>query len=272
MRIFFSLLFILNIASSALFAQTVPQPTRSFAEVFPGLSSAIREEAFSSGGYFKSYSKAPFSGIIGSSSGKIDSHIIATVLNKNPSFLVESILVVPCAPGEYSLLDVYNALGKIRGLKGRLYHSHTRGETVPLFEDVTRIESAKRNVPVDDPAPASRIPASQTIYMRLKDANFGNSFYRGDIVLEQRGLRYTLSNNKSLTYFLIPVIKEEKFTAQLYIEPISEGILIYGLAGADVSDFISSRIDMASAISKRLAVIIDWLAEGITGKPRTAGT
>jgi len=259
------MLFILNIASPALFAQTASPPSRSFGEIFPGLSSAIRETSFSSEGYFKSYSRAPFSTIAGSSSGGIETRIIATVLNKNPNFLVESILIVPCEPGEYSLLDVYNALGKIRGLKGRLYNSHTRGEAVPLFEDVTRIESARRNVPVDDPAPASRIPASETIYMRLKDANFGNSFYRGDMALEPRGLRYTLSNNKNLTYFLVPVIREERFTAQLYIEPISEGILIYGLAGADVSDFISSRIDMASAISKRLAVIIGWLAEGITG-------
>jgi hypothetical protein len=84
------------------------------------------------------------------------------------------------------------------------------------------------------------------------------------MVLDQRGLRYSLSNNKSLTYFLIPVIKEEKFTAQLYFEPIQEGILIYGLAGADVSNFVSSRIDMASAISKRLAVIISWVADEIT--------
>jgi hypothetical protein len=60
------------------------------------------------------------------------------------------------------------------------------------------------------------------------------------------------------------VIKEEKFIAQLYFELIQEGILIYSIAGADVSDFVSSRIDMSSAISKRLAVIIAWVAEGIT--------
>jgi uncharacterized protein YqgC (DUF456 family) len=67
-----------------------------------------------------------------------------------------------------------------------------------------------------------------------------------------------------MTYFLVPVIKEGKFVTQFYIEPITEGILIYALAGADVSDFISSKIDMKSAISKRLAVIIGWIAEGIT--------
>jgi hypothetical protein len=179
--------------------------------------------------------------------------------------LVESILVIPGRPGEYSLLKVYNALGKIRGLRGRLYHSHTRDETVPLFEEVTRIESARRNNPIEDPPPAARIPNSETIYMRFKDINFGNTYYRGEMALARRGLRYSLSNFRNMTYFFVPVIKEEMFNVQLYFEPISEGILIYTLAGADVSDLIATRADMASAISKRLAVIIGWVAEGIKG-------
>jgi hypothetical protein len=85
------------------------------------------------------------------------------------------------------------------------------------------------------------------------------------MTLDQRSLCYSLTNNRNLSYFLVPVIKEEKFIAQLYFEPIAEGMLIYGLAGADVSDFVSSKIDMESAISKRLSVIISWVAEGIRG-------
>jgi hypothetical protein len=238
---------------------------RSLADIFPNLSPAVRETVFTQEGYCKTFGKIPPSMLIGNSQSGINTQITGAVLNKQPGFLVESILVIPGDAGKYTLLDIYNALGKTRGLKGRLYHSFTRNERVPLFEEVTRIESAKKNVPVNDPAPALTVPSSETVYMRLKDINFGNSFYRGDMALYQRGLRYTLTNNKNITYFLVPVIKEEKFTAQLYFEPIAEGILIYGLAGADVSDFVSSRIDMGSAISKRLAVIISWVAEGITG-------
>jgi hypothetical protein len=137
-----------------------------------------------------------------------------------------------------------------------------------MFEEVTRIESARRNNAIADPSPASAVPRSETVYLRLKDVNFGTSFYRGDMTLSRYGMSYSLSNFKSLTYLLIPVIREEKFTAQLYFEPIDEGILIYGLSGADVSGFVSSRIDMASAISKRLTVIISWVAEGIARKIR----
>jgi len=236
---------------------------RSFNEIFPKIPSSVREAAFSSGGFYRSSKKAPLSALAGSGQSAIDPQIIEAVFSKQPRFLVESILVIPGRADEYSLLDVYNALGKIRGLKGRLYHSATRNEDIPLFEDVTRIASAQKNVPVADPPSVSKIPSSETIYVRLKDVNFGNTFYRGDMALVRYGLRYSLSNNRNVTYFFVPVIKEEKFIAQLYFEPIAEGILIYALAGVDVSDFVSSKLDMSSAISKRLAVIIGWVAEGI---------
>ena len=236
---------------------------RSFDEIFPRIPAAARNAAFSSGGYFKSTKRVPQPELAGFGQSALDP-IIEAVYVKQPSFLVEAILVIPDTGDKYSLLNIYNALGKVRGLKGRVYHSHTHNEYVPLFEEVTRLESAKKNTPIADPAPATRIPPSETVYMRLKDVNFGNSFYRGDMMLVQNGLRYSLSNNKSLNY-VIPVIKEEKFITQFYFEPIMEGILIYSIAGADVSDFVSSRIDMPSAIRKRLAVIIGWVAEGIVG-------
>ena len=266
MRLLKLLIILFSLVRLPFAAEAQPLPgQRSFDGIFPGIPSAIREEVFSNEGYCRSTSKVSPHTIIGSSQSAIDPQIIESVFARQPGFTVESILVISGKAGKYSLLDVYNALGKTRGLKGRLYHSYTRNEFVPLFEDVTRLESARRNIPVEDPAPASKIPASETVYMRLKDINFGNTYYRGDMALTTYGLRYSLSNNKNMTYFFIPVIKEEKFTAQLYFESIMEGILIYALAGADVSDFVSSKIDMPSAISKRLTVIIGWVAEGITG-------
>jgi hypothetical protein len=81
--------------------------------------------------------------------------------------------------------------------------------------------------------------------------------------LVQKGLCYTLTNFKSLSYFFVPVIKEGNFIALLYFEPIKEGVLIYGFAGVNISDFFASKISVDSAITKRLAVITSWAAEGI---------
>jgi hypothetical protein len=246
---------------AALSALPVCAEIRSFDGIFPRLPPEIRSAAFSEAGYVKSTEKS--SGLALIDGPLLDPRIRSAVLDKSPGFLVESLRVISGSSGTITLLDVYNALGNIRDLKGRVYRSHTRNKEVPLFEDATRLESEKKTAPVPDPAPASVVPQSETVYLRLKDVNFGNTYYRGDLILDQYGLRYRLTNNKNINYLFIPVIKEEKFTAQLYFEPVEEGVLIYGIAGADVSDFVSSKIDMPSAISKRLAVILSWAADGV---------
>jgi len=257
-KIFFFILiylsFIINIYS---------QP-RSFNGIFPNINQEIRNAALSSEGFVKAGQRTRGFQIIGNSgSCGLDPQIVNNVLAVNPGYLVESIIIIPGNPGFVNLLNVYNALGNIRGLSGRLYNSATRHQEIPLFEDATRVLSDKRTTPIPDPPPAQILPRNETIYIRLKDANFGNSYYRGEMALIQNGLRYTLSNFKSLSYFLIPIIREGKFIAQLYFEPIEEGILIYGIAGADVPEIFASRIHMNSAISKRLAVITSWAADGI---------
>jgi hypothetical protein len=238
---------------------------RSFDAIFPGLPAKVRAAAFSAEGYFESADSASGLVIAGGTAAAagLDPGIGGVVLDKTPGFVSASLRVIPAGERSITLLEVYNALGNIRGLKGRVYHSATRQKEIALFEDATRLESARKSTPIPDPRPAQTVPPSETVYIRLKDANFGNSYYRGDLTLDQYGLRYRLSTNRNINYLFIPVIKEEQFCAQLYFEPIAEGILIYSVAGADVSDFVSSRIDMPSAIGKRLAVIIAWVTEGI---------
>jgi hypothetical protein len=237
--------------------------TRSFNDIFPNVSAEQRGRIFSADGYIESDEAS--AGLKLRPSAASGLQIANAVQAKNPSFLVESLLVIPSGGRIPDLLDAYNALGKVRNLKGRLYHSSTRSDDVPLFEDAARIESAKKTSPIPDPPSARSVPPSETIYLRLKDASFGNSYYRADLSVNQRGLLYRLVNFKNLSYGIIPVIREEKFITNLYIEPIAEGLMIYSVSGADVSNFISSRINVTSAIRKRVEVIVDWLVDGVKG-------
>jgi len=254
-----------------LSAGNVFSQVRTFDEIFPHIRENVKTSAFSASGYVKSSQKARGFNILGNEPGsRLDPEVVNIVLRRNPLYIVESIMVLQGVSGT-SLLDVYNALSNVRDLKGRLYNSHTRNQEVPLFEEATRIASERQTNAIPDPPPATTLPQSETVYIRLKDINFGNTYYRGDMALihsQNRvfGLRYTLSNIRSMTYLFVPVIKEEKFIAQLYFEPIREGVLIYSIAGADISDFFAARISVDSAISKRLAVITSWAADGITGR------
>ena len=234
---------------------------RSFSDIFYTLGEEQKREVFGPDGIMRSlrvdqsleFIPAPNSGI----------NLRSAVMETGPSYLAESLLVIPYQGRVLDRLDAYNALGNIRDLQGRLYESHSRGEAVPLFEDATRIESGKRNNPIPDPPPASRLPASETVHIRLKDVNFGNSYYRGDMSAYPYGIIYSLTNTRNLSFMVFPVIREGNFIAVLYMEPLVEGMLVYSMAGADASDFVANMVHIPSAITKRLAVFIAWISDGL---------
>jgi hypothetical protein len=249
------LLFLVCCAAS-LFAEP-----RSFEDLFPGYDEEQRARVFSPEGIMLSSEKTDELRLLPAALSDLD--LQGQVSRKNPSFLVESLLVIPFDQNPPDLLGVYNGIGRVRDLKGRTYTSYTRKAEVALFEDAVRLESGRKLTPVPDPEPARILPAGEIIFMRLKDVNFGNCFYRADVSFTSYGLLYNLSNFKNLSYLFITVIKEDKFFARFYMEPLAEGVLIYSVSGADISDFVAKQVNMPSAISKRLRVITGWVIDGI---------
>ena len=249
-----------------LFAVIVPtaiaaNPLRSFDEIFPGIGENERSGVFSPEGLIRSVRGSENPAFLPAAGSGIDLH--DTVMRINPSYIAESLLVIPYHDRTLERLDIYNALGKISDLKGRLYHSHTRDAEIPLFEDATRIESERNTRAIPDPPPARELPRLETTFIRLKDVNFGNSYYRAEMTASTYGITYKLTNFRTLSFLFFPVLRDGKFTAILYMEPLLEGMLVYSMAGADASDFISNRVDIPSAINKRLAVFIAWISDGI---------
>jgi hypothetical protein len=255
-RFFF--LSLLCLAAYSVFGQR-----HSFDDLFPKLDPAKKERAFSG---ILTETRVEDLYLHLSPSGELGREIAGFVLGDiSPACLVEFLMVIPYLDAPLEKLDLYNAMRKIRDLKGRLYHSATRDENIPLFEDATRVQAPNKLTRLPDPEKAAVLPATERIYIRLKDVNFGNSYYQGDISALPEGLLYSLANFKSLSYGIFPVIKERKFKAQFYTEPIAEGVLVYCAATAEVGDFVSGMADVTSAIRKRIEVILGWLVDNIAG-------
>ena len=238
---------------------------RSLANIFPNLEQDIILSILNDSGYVRASQRSSGFFVIGNRANcGLDPQIVNMVIQRNPGYLVESVSIISGSPGRISLLDIYNVLANVRDLAGRQYDSATRGRPTALFEDATRVESERNyNRTIADPPPSLFLPHSETVFIRLKDANFGNVFFRGELAIVQNGLRYTLVNFRNMTYLLIPVIREERFITQLYFEPIQEGVLVYSIAGVDISDFYANMISIPSAVSKRLGVITEWASDGI---------
>jgi hypothetical protein len=129
----------LLIGSVPVFSQA-----RSFDVLFPFLNEREYAQVFSPQGLVVSAQTKTLRFSPSSASG-ID--LASSVLRQNPSFLAESLLVIP-VHRPVGFIQIYNALSNIQGLRGRLYHSATRDQDIPLFEEATRIISDTKTSPM----------------------------------------------------------------------------------------------------------------------------
>jgi hypothetical protein len=232
---------------------------RSFEEVFPGFSPLQRRVIMSKTGLRNSFDKdsspmlipAPDSGI----------NLLNYVMTKKPSHIVEALVVVPYNERELDMVDVYNALGRIKNIKDHTISSN--GNNISIFVDTTRLESAQNRKPVSDPSPAATLPYSETMYLRFVDQYIGDFYLRGDVSVGLYGITYSITNFRDVSYSIFRIMKAERFSVVMYLEPIKEGVLIYSVSGIYLPGFIASRVNLTPNMNRRITGLIDWITEGL---------
>jgi len=236
---------------------------RSYKDIFPNFTpSQLRNitntrglrNAFESGGE-PSLLPSPDSGI----------NLINSVMQKNPSHIVEALIVIPYTDRELDLLDIYNALGRIEQIKNQSLPQRNGGN-VFIFKDTTRLVSASNRKAISDPLPSNSLPFSETMYLRFTDAYIGNLFLKGDISLSYYGLTYNMTNFRDVNYSVFRIMKAERVSIILYLEPVKEGILIYSMSGLYLPEFISKRLNLSANINNRITILVNWITEGLRNK------
>ena len=255
MRIRHNLVIFFSFFAYSLFSQVKP-----LIELFPTSSAEQRIAAFTQSGYL--YYGRRMDSLTLPPSTMENTKITKSSLGPNPGFFVEALRIVPRK--NIALVRIYNSLGNIQGLKGRVYYSASSKKNAPLFTDAIRIEGPEKLKSfLPDPPPAASVPYRETFYARLTDARFGNCYYEISLAGSQRGVLYKITNFRTVSFGPFPVMKARTFSALIYIEPVEEGLALYCLAGAEVSDFVAKYVDIGSALNKRLDVFIAWMLDGI---------
>jgi hypothetical protein len=233
--------------------------TRSFDAVFPGFSRREKVIASSKDGLKYSFEKDGSPMIIPASDSGID--LFSSVMLKNPSHLIETLVLVPYNEKKLDILDIYNALGRIENLKDHSFSINDRN--INIFEETTRIESARNRRSIPDPPPADTLPYAETMYLRFKDAYYGNLYIRGDVSMSLYGITYSMTNFTDIRYFLVPIIKAERIIITMYLEPVKEGVLIYSISGLYLPGFITDRVNLTPFINRRVTALISWITDGL---------
>jgi len=233
--------------------------TRSFSEIFPKFSPGQKKLIINNVGLRFSFEKDDTPILIPDPDSGIN--IYSKVMLKKPSHVVEALVVVPYNKRELDMLDVYNALGKIKNIQDQIIT--LRGKDYKMFTETTRLESAQVRKPINDPPPVDTLPYSETMYLRLVDYYMGDFYLRGDITMGLYGITYSLTNFRDISYSIFRIMKAEKFIAIIYLEPIKEGVLIYSMSGLYIPSFVANRINLSSSMNFRITILINWIIEGL---------
>jgi len=233
--------------------------TRSLDDIFPGLSEDEKEDVMSSVGIRNAFEKDDPPTLIPSPDSGID--LLSSVMAKRPSHIIEALVVVPYIKRELDMLDIYNAFRRIKNIQ-----DHTisvRGNDYKMFMDTTRLESDQKRRPIPDPPPADTLPYSETMYLRFVDLSMGDLYLRGDISISLYGITYSLTNFRDVSFSIFKIMRAERFSAILYIEPVKEGVLIYSMSGLFLPNFIAQRVHLTSNMNVRITVLLDWIIAGL---------
>jgi len=257
-KIIFTGFILLSVYSVSVLAAS---PLRSFDDLFPYIDAGRKQDVFRGTGLRNTFLARETPMFTPALNSGID--LINTIMEKSPSTLIEALFVLPYSGRSFTLLDTYNAVGRVETLSSHIIYSPSRDRDVAFFLESSRFERGDRNRSIPDPPPAATIPSSETIYFRIKDIVFGNTYFRGDFSVGDYGITYILTNHATVWFLVFPVMRAEKFAMRLYMEPIAEGLLIYGIAGIDVPEFLVTRINLSASIDVRVRIVISWLRDNL---------
>jgi len=245
----------------ALIIEAAPIEIRPLNKVFPNLSQNQRIRVRGDVGLRYAYEKGGEPTLIPDPDSGVD--LLSKVMAKNPSHIIEALVVLPYSKNkkELDLIDIYNALGRVKNIKDHKIIANDR--EIIIFSDTTRLESAKERKPIPDPAPTNILPYSETIYLRFIDPYIGDFYLREDMTVSLYGLTYNITNFRDVSYFIFRVMKSERFSVIIYLEPIKEGILIYSVAGLYLPNFIAKRVNLTPNMNRRITVLLSWIIEGL---------
>jgi len=232
---------------------------RTFRSLFPKLTVSQRIRAVGEVGLRYSFENEGSPTLVPASDSGID--LLSIVMAKKPSHVIEALVVVPYKKRELDLLDAYNALGRVKNIQDHKYSAN--GKDVVIFKETTRLKSAKERKPIPDPAPTNMLPYAETIYIRFIDPYIGDLYLRGDISISLYGITYSMTNFRDVSYSIFRVMKTDRFSAIIYVEPVKEGILIYSMSGLYLPNFIAKRLNLTPNMNRRITVLLNWIIEGL---------
>ena len=240
-----------------LVIEVPPFEPRSFSDIFPKVNKRL---ASNGTGLRYSFERGEVPFLVPNPDSGLD--LVSGVMKKDPSHVIEALVLIPYKERELDMLDIYNALARIENIKDHTLPTSS-GTPFQVFKETTRLVSASDRKAIPDPEPSTVLPYSETMYLRFTDTHIGSLFLRGDMFIDLYGITYNMTNFRDINFSIFSIMKAEKVAIMIYIEPTTDGILIYSVTGITLPGFLIKRMNLTPNINARIRVLIEWITDGL---------
>ena len=156
-------------------------------------------------------------------------------------------------------ISIYNTLLSIETMKGIEYYSQSRKKMRTLFTESYEIVSPDNLKHVADPV-IKTIPQVLNRYLLQTDKTFGENIYETVYKFEGSAIWVNMVNTTKMKYKFIPMVKPGKMSVNLFILPIEDGLLFYGVSAAETASFFGLEKAKKESFYNRIKAMYNWFS------------
>ena len=157
-------------------------------------------------------------------------------------------------------ISIYNTLLSIETMKGIEYYSQSRKKMRTLFTESYEIVSPDDLKPVADPV-IKTIPQVLNRYLLQTDKTFGENIYETVYKFEGSAIWVNMVNTTKMKYKFIPMVKPGKMSVNLFILPMEDGLLFYGVSAAETASFFGLEKTKKESFYNRIKAMYNWFSD-----------
>ncbi len=157
-------------------------------------------------------------------------------------------------------ISIYNTLLSIKTMKGIEYYSKSRKKMRTLFTESYEIISPDDPRPVADPV-IQTIPQIINRYLLQTDKTFGENIYKTVYKFDGSAIWVNMINTTKMKYKFIPMVKPGNMSVNLFILPIKDGLLFYGVTAAETASFFGLEKTKKESFYNRIKAMYNWFSD-----------
>lgn len=142
-------------------------------------------------------------------------------------------------------------------MKGMTYFSQSRNRRETLILDIYRVEGPDRTARLPD-RPWSEVAPSSFEYFFQKDNTFGEAVYSMRVRNQFPQTTVVIANEQRIFWGLIPLVDPRNLQFIFQAEFLEDGILVYGLSGAQALSLFGLERSREASFFNRLRALADW--------------